>query len=111
MKTGRIPYTYEVFSELIGREFIRECPPCIGGEGQLAIAANQERILPSLPKSLKDYNPKAFDLGIREIVIFPLIVDQYKGCLYLHFKQKNPFNKEAISWLRLFRNRIEEAIR
>jgi GAF domain-containing protein len=111
MKTGRIPYTYEVFSELIGREFIRECPPCIGGEGQLAIAANQERILPSSSQSLKEYNQKEFDLGIREIVIFPLIVDQYKGCLYLHFKQENPFNKEAISWLRLFRNRIEEAIR
>ena len=116
IEADRIPYSYEVFSELIGRDFIRKSPPRKGGLGQKAIKNDQEKFVPDLSQgqnaiTLKNYNQKAFDLGIKAIIIIPLIVEQYTGCLYFHFKKENPFDKRVISWLKLFHNRVEEAIR
>jgi GAF domain-containing protein len=131
-----IPYTYTVFCGHIGRDFIRECTSRKNGRGLEAIRDNKIIIVPDFSqgqqiKDLEIYNPNAFRQGIKTIVIVPLIVqeytseDKYQGCLYIHFKQEkhfkfkqekhfkypDPFKKDQlIDWLKLFGNRLEQAI-
>lgn len=112
----RIPYVYEVFKEEMGRDFIRECPPTKIGEGQKAIEKNQEKLILDASE-VEQYNFKAFKLGIKAIAISPLILDfplvniPQTGALYVHFKREKPFDEKRIRWLKLFDNRVEEAIR
>jgi signal transduction histidine kinase len=108
-------YVYEVFSGEIGRRFLDACPPRETGLGRQAILENQCKFVPDPyagqnSMTMAQYNPEAFNAGIRSMAAFPLKVDRKEGVLYAIFKQEHQFTDEEKRWGELFARRAIDAV-
>jgi GAF domain-containing protein len=109
-------YVYEVCSGAIDREFLRRHPPRDGGMGWKAIDEDDPKFIPDLASEqkfdyLKTANPEIFDEGIWAIAAFPLIIDDNKGVLYIHFHRQHRFTEDEITLVKIFSKRAADAIR
>lgn len=122
-----IPYIYQVFSGSIGWYFLKKCPPRKKNKlgesalGQQAIDDKKYRFI-SDSKTLKISNPKAFELGIKAMAAFPLIVEHKQvivehkqeiknGVLYLDFKDESKCTKEQLKKAEVLAERAVDAMK
>lgn len=121
IKPNEILYVYQEFSGLIGRNFLRGCPPRKDGIGPLAIETGKPSWIPDYSKGDDDnalaiVNPEIYQLGIRAIAAFPLVFKEMQrfeglqGVLYVHFKQEHQFNDSEMQLLESFAEKAENAI-
>lgn len=121
IKPNEILYVYQEFSGLIGRNFLRGCPPRKDGLGPQAIKECHPICIPDYSKgdgddALATVNPEIYQLGIRAIAAFPLMFNEMQrfeglqGVLYVHFKQKHEFNNSEMQLLESFADKAENAI-
>jgi GAF domain-containing protein len=121
IKPNEILYVYEEFSGLIGRNFLRQCPPRKDGLGPQTIKEGKPICKPDYSKGDKDdalatVNPEIYRLGIRAIAAFSFTfkgLQRFKGLqgvLYIHFTKKHQFNESEIQLLESFAQKAENAI-
>ena len=112
----RIPFAYRVFSGKLGRHFLIQCAPRRNGLGEKAIQERKYKFVPNPSKdeksqTLKKFNPKAFELGIRAIAAFPLLLEHKQGVLYISFQDEHQFTESELHLIDIFAKGAVHAIR
>jgi signal transduction histidine kinase len=110
--------TYNVWA---GPTLSRSVKPRPGGLAEKAIAAARPFFLSG--KSLAEFNPEAYSVGIHAMAAYPLVIsegpasalqrnitEEKKGVLYVAFKKEHEFTRDEIDGLQLFTNLAQDAI-
>jgi K+-sensing histidine kinase KdpD len=111
--------TYNVWS---GPTLSGNLKPRPGGLAEKAIASAKVGFLSG--KSLAEFNPEAYAVGIHAMAAYPLVISEgpvsalqrnvtqeRKGVLYVAFKEEHVFTQDEIDGLQLFTNLAKDAIR
>ncbi len=109
-------YVYEVASGAIGSHFLATHPPRKDGVGHQAIKEKRPIVLPDLGAGqatthLETANPPAWAVGIRTMAVFPLIVGDKDGVLYIGFGHSRCLAEYEIDVIELFLRRATQAIK
>ena len=112
----QIPFAYRVFSGELGRHFLLQCSPRRNGLGEKAIQEGRYKFIPDPSNSentltLEQFNKKAFELGIRSIAAFPLLLDKQQGILYISFQDEHQFTESELHLIDIFAKGAVHAIR
>ena len=108
-------YVYEVSCGRLGRDFLNLHQPREGGLGHQAIWSKKPKFVPNFSQNngstqLERLNPEIFQMGIRAMAAFPLLVGQQEGVLYVHFRRERHFTEDEIGWVQLFVNWAADAV-
>ncbi len=109
-------YIYQVSKGKFTPLLLKKIPPRKNGLGAKAIRDKQTRFIPDLSQdedvdALKEFNESAWDIGIRAIAAFPLLVENEPGLLYVMFNREHTFTSEELRWGEIFAKRAIDAIR
>jgi len=116
----RKKYSYEVCMGEFSRQFIKGLQPRPNGLGQSAIHNRDVQFVPDAKQGhhenqLQESNPKVWDVGVRAMAAFPLLIDEKnderKGVLYVLFRKSHWLTNDEIGWIKVFAKRAVEAIR
>ena len=117
----RQKYSYEVCMGEFTSKYLENHQPRENGLGRMAIIKGEPLFVPdpSLGHSedhLRESNPRVWEVGVRSMAAFPLLVDdneneRKEGVLYVLFRKPHRFTTDEIEWIKLFASRAVEAIR
>ena len=116
----RNKYSYEVCMGEFSHQFLEGHQPRENGLGHKAIVKRVVQFVPDATLGhhedyLKVTNPKVWELGVRAMAAFPLLIDErnieQSGVLYVLFSKPHRFTTDEIGWITLFANRAVDAIR
>lgn len=105
LEQGR--YIYEVFSDGIGKQFLKASPPRHNGLGRQAILEKKYKFIPDVSQGhekleMAKLNPQAFAAGIKAMAAFPLQVENKEGILYVLFRRTYILSSRKLRLVELF---------